>query len=113
MAITQSALAHAMARDLVRAAPPEAHIKRVWVWSQHGYVDPERDYVELAALHDAVDAETKHRFTKAIVDALNEGYPEVNKFLHTFVSDGHGDLDLEEEIRSGSEEVDLSGERPA
>ena len=61
MAITQSALAHAMARDLVRAAPPEAGIKRVWVWSQHGYVDPARDYVELAVLHDEMGEETQNR----------------------------------------------------
>ena len=81
MAITQSALAHAMARDLVRAAPPEAGIKRVWVWSQHGYVDPARDYVELAVLHDEMDEETQNRFLKAVVDVIDDGYPDVNKQL--------------------------------
>lgn len=79
MAITQSALAHAMARDLMRAAPAEAGIKRVWVWSQHGYV-------ELAVLHDEMDEETQNQFLKAVVDVIDDGYPEVNKQLSTFVS---------------------------
>jgi hypothetical protein len=110
MAITQSALAQAMARDLVRAAPPEAGIKRVWVWSQHGFVDPERDYVELAVLHDQLDEETGRRFLKSVVDALDDGYPEVNKQLSTFVSDNRGDLDLDEWLRPGMEEVEFGGE---
>lgn len=107
MAITQSALAYAMARDLLRAAPPEAGIKRVWVWSQHGYVDPERDYVELAVLHDEMDEETQNRFLKAVVDVIDDGYPEVNKQLSTFVSDNRGDLDLDEWLRPDMEEVEF------
>ena len=105
MAITQPALAHAMARDLVRAAPPEAGIKRVWVWGQHGYVDPARDYVELAVLHDEMDEETQNRFLKAVVDVIDDAYPEVNKQLSTFVSDNLGDLDLDEWLRPGMEEA--------
>lgn len=110
MAITQSALAHAMARDLMRAAPPEAGIKRVWVWSQHGYVDPVRDYVELAVLHDEMDEETQNQFLKAVVDVIDDGYPEVNKQLSTFVSDSRGDLDLDEWLRPGMEEVEFGVE---
>jgi hypothetical protein len=110
MAITQLALARAMARDLARAAPPEAGIKRIWVWSQHGYVDPERDYVALAVPHDPLDEETMHRFLGAVTTTLDDRHPEVNKLLHTFTSDGLGDLDVEEELRPGSEEVGLSGE---
>jgi hypothetical protein len=41
MAITQSALAHGMALDLKRVVPPDAGMLRAWVWSQHGFVDPE------------------------------------------------------------------------
>jgi hypothetical protein len=110
MAITQPTLARAMARDLVRAAPPEAGIKRVWVWSEHGYVDPERDYVELAVLYDPMDKDADCRFLVAVTGALNDGYPEVNKMLHTFMSselDGH---DPEGEVRPGSEEIELGGE---
>jgi hypothetical protein len=110
MAITHSGLAYDMVRDLVRAAPPEAGVRRVWVWSKHGHIDPERDYVELSVLHDPLDEATHQRFLSAIVDVLNARYPEVNKFLHTFSLDDGEDFDLDEEIRPGSEEVDLAGE---
>jgi hypothetical protein len=109
MAITQPALARAMARDLVRAAPPEAGIKRIWVWSQHGYIDPERDYVELAVLHDPIDQEAEHRLLVAAT-TLNDLYPEANLSLHTFSSLDLGDLDPAGELRPGSEEVELNGE---
>jgi hypothetical protein len=110
MAITQSALAQAMARDLKRVVPPEAGMRRAWVWSQHGFVDPERDYVELSILRDDLDDEMKCRFVGAVVDMMEERYPEANKYLHVFVSNGEGDVDLEEELRPGSEEVDLRRE---
>jgi hypothetical protein len=110
MAMTQSALAHAVARDLVRAAPSEAGIKRVWVWSQHGYVDPERDYVELAVLHDELDEAMEQRFVSAIVKAIDGGYPDVNKSLHTFTLSDLDGLDPEGELRPGAEEVDLTHE---
>jgi hypothetical protein len=110
MAITQPALARAMARDVVRVAPPEAGIRRIWVWSHHGYVDPERDYVELSVLHDPMDDETLHQFVVAVTKMTDDLYPEANKFMHTFSSDDVGDLDLEGEIRPGSEEVELGAE---
>jgi hypothetical protein len=110
MAITQSALAHALAHDLRRAVPPDAGILRAWVWSQHGYVDPERDYVELSILHDELDTEASKRLGTAIADMMNDRYPEVNKALYTFVSDGKGDLGLEDELRPGTEEIELHGE---
>jgi hypothetical protein len=106
MAITQSALAHAVARDLVRTAPPEAGIKRVWVWSEHGYVDPERDYVELAVLYDPRDDKAERRFSLALA-GLSDLHPDLNMFAHTFTSRMLGDLDPEGELRPGSEEVDL------
>ena len=110
MAITQSALAHAMARDLIRAAPADVHIKRAWVWSQHGFVDPDRDYVELSILHDEVDDETGQRFLKAVTDMMEDRYADANKSLYTFASDNKGDRDLDQWIRSGAEEVRLTGE---
>jgi hypothetical protein len=110
MAVTQSALAHAMARDLLRVAPPEADIKRVWVWSQHGHIDPERDYVELAVMHGPLNDETFQRFLAAVADMMNDCYPEANKLLQTFSSVDVGQHDLGDVLRPGSEEVDLSGE---
>src|SRR5262245_10367598 len=109
MAMTQSALAHAVARDLMRAAPPEAGIKRVWVWSQHGYVDPERDYVELAVLYEPADEVAERKFSKALA-GLSDLHPETNMMAHTFTVSDLGDLDPEGEVRPGSEEVGLGGE---
>lgn len=110
MAITQSALAHALAHALARVVPPEAGMKRAWVWSQHGFVDPERDYIELSILHDEMDEATSKRFRIAVADMMNEGYPDVNKVLSTFVSDGEGDVGLEDELRPGTEEIRLNRE---
>lgn len=110
MAITQSALAHALAHDLARVVPPEAGMKRAWVWSQHGFVDPERDYIELSILHDELDEETAKRFRIAVADMMNDRYAEVNKQLSTFLSDHAGDLDIHEWLRPGSEEIQLHGE---
>lgn len=110
MAITQSALARAMAHDVVRVAPPETGIKRIWVWSQHGYVDPERDYVELTVMHGPLDDETLHRFLTAVADMTDERYPEVNTLMHTFSSDEVAELDLQGEVRPGAEEIELVDE---
>ena len=110
MAITQPALARAMARDVVRVAPPETGIKRIWVWSQHGYVDPERDYIELSVLHAPIDDETLHRFLAAVTAMTDDLYPEANKFMHTFSSDDVGELELQEELRPGAEEIELVDE---
>jgi len=109
MAITQSALAHAVARTLVRTAPPEAGIKRVWVWSQHGYVDPERDYVELAILYDPADDEAERGFSKVLA-GLSDLYPQLNLSAHTFTMSDLGGLDPEGELRPGFEEVPSVGE---
>jgi len=109
MAITQSALAHAVARDLVRTAPPEARIKRIWVWSEHGYVDPERDYVELAILYDPADDAAEQGFGRALV-GLSDLYPDINLGAHTFTVTDLGGLDPGGELRPGFEEIDLVGE---
>ena len=77
MAITQSTLARAMARDVVRAAPPEAGIKRIWVWSKHGYIDPERDYVHVWFLVEPTSEEAEHQLLGAI-NKLSDLYPEIN-----------------------------------
>jgi hypothetical protein len=109
MAITHPALARAMARDLARAAPPEAGIKRIWVWSQPGYVDPERDYVELAVRYHPRNNDAEREFSLALA-GLHDLYPEVNISAHTFTVCDLGDLDPAGELRPGSEEVYLSDE---
>jgi len=110
MAITQSALAHAMARDFLRAAPPEAHVSRLWVWSQHGYIDPERDYVHLSVLADPVDEDAERRMNKAL-DSLPDRYPEVNIGASTFIGvPKPGGTDPREWVDPDAEEIDLGSE---
>jgi len=109
MAITQPALAHAVARDFLRAAPPEAGIKQVWVWSQHGYIDPERDYVELTVFADPPNESGQHDLDSAAA-TLHDQYPDLNILLHTFSSRDLGDLEPSGEIREDAQEVRLAGE---
>jgi len=109
MAMTQSALAHAMAHDLLRAAPPEARISRLWVWSEHGYIDPERDYVELSAFVDPVDEAAHQRLLEAGT-RLDELYPDVLKTLHLLGPNVPGGRTPEQWINPLAEEIDLSAE---
>jgi hypothetical protein len=109
MAITQSALAHAMARDFLRAVPPEAHVSRLWVWSQHGYIDPERDYVELSVFVDPAD-ETAHERLLKVGTYLDELYPEILKTLHVIGPKVPGGRNPELWINPMAEEIDLGTE---
>ncbi len=109
MAMTQSALAHAMARDFLKAVPPEARVSRLWVWSQHGYIDPERDYVELTAFVDPIDEAAHQRLLKA-GDTLDERYPEINKLLHLLGPGVPGGRTPEQWVNPLAEEIDLSAE---
>ena len=109
MAITQSALAHAVARDFLRAVPPEANLSRLWVWSEHGYVDPERDYIDLTAVVDPVDEDAHQRLLEAGA-YLDDLYPEVLKTLHLLGPDLLVGQDLEQGVDPRGEEIDLSAE---
>lgn len=106
MAITQSALARAMARDFARAVPPEVHLSRLWVWSKHGHIDPERDYVELTAFVDPADESAEKRLDAAI-RRLNDLYPEVNKMAYLLGPDVPGGRTPKQWVNPKAEEVDL------
>jgi len=106
MAITQSALAYAMACTFARAVPPEANLSRLWVWSEHGYVDPERDYVELTAFVDPIDEDAEQRLGEA-GECLDELYPEVNKMLYTLGPYVPGGRTPEQWVNPKAEEIDL------
>jgi|SRR3954451_18415 hypothetical protein len=109
MAITQSALAHAIARDLVRVAPAEAGIQRIWVWSQHGYVDPERDYVELTIFNNPIDDEAQHRLDLAISD-LDKRYAEVLITVYLFGPYAEARRAPGQWVHPEAEEIDLGAE---
>jgi hypothetical protein len=106
MAITQPALARAMARDLARAAPPEAGIKRIWVWTEHGRVDPEREYVEFSVLADPTDKEAEHALLVAISNVA-ELYPDVNVGASTFAPGDYAESELREWMHPEAQEIDL------
>jgi hypothetical protein len=106
MAVTQSALAHAVARDFARAVPPEANLSRLWVWSQHGYIDPTRDYVELWAFVDPVDDATEEQLLEA-GSGLDDLYPDVLKTLHLLGPSIVAGLTREEWVKPEAEEIDL------
>jgi hypothetical protein len=110
MAITESALAHAMARDFLRAVPPEAHVSRLWVWSQHGYIDPERDYVEFSAFVDLTsdDVDTAEKRLGKAVASLNDLYPEVNIMVYTLGPRVPGGRTPEQWVRPEAEEISLA-----
>jgi hypothetical protein len=110
MAMTQSALAHAMARDFLKAAPPEARVSRLWVWSQHGYIDPERDYVHLSVLFDPVN-EAAHKHLLEALNTLPDLYPEVNIGASTFWgAPTDGGTDPREWVHPEAQEINVSSE---
>lgn len=109
MAITHSALAHAMARDFLKAAPPEARVRRVWVWSQFGYVDPERDYVEMFVFADPVDKDAEQRLDRA-ASVLDENYPDVLKMAYLLGVNVPGGRMPEDWVRPEAEEISLDDE---
>jgi hypothetical protein len=105
MAITQPALARAMARDVVRAAPPEAGIKRIRVWTGHGHIDPEREYVEVFVLAEPATGQTE----QALLDVINklaQLYPDVNIGAGLLASRMPGGTDPEDWVHPGAEELD-------
>lgn len=110
MAITQSALAHAIARAFLRAVPPDAHVSRLWVWSRHGYIDPERDYVELSTFVDlsSDDSDGTERRLGKVVASLNGLYPETNIMVFTLGPCVPGGRTPEQWVRPEAEEIDLA-----
>lgn len=106
MAITQAALARAIARDLVRTAPPEAGIKRIWVWSQHGYVDPELDVVALSVLVEPANEGAEHALLAAI-SQLADTHPEVKIGASTFAPGTYAEADLRAWLHPDAREIDL------
>ena len=106
MALTQPAVAQVIARDLAAQVHAEPCVRRLWVWSSHGEVEPGRDYVEFWLYLDTDDDDTVQR-TREIVASLHEVFPDVNMmaFLMTpKVLDGHAP---EEVMRTDVEEVPL------
>ncbi len=108
MALVQSAVAQAMARDLAAMLRTEPNVRQLWVWSQRGYIEPNRDYVELWLAIDTDDEQANDRVSLAAA-RLHDLYPEANIRVHRLtprVLDGHAP---EEAMRTEAEEVRLGG----
>ncbi|MFN8637400.1 MAG: hypothetical protein U0893_26410 [Chloroflexota bacterium] len=106
MAVTQSALAHQMARQVVRTAPADANIRRIWVWSQHGYIDPERDYVHIWVLADPISPAADDALLTTLND-LPERFPDVNIGAGTFAPGDYTEEELRDWMHPDAEEIDL------
>jgi hypothetical protein len=98
-----------MARDIVRVAPPEAGIKRIWVWSEHGYIDPRRDYIEVSVLAEPSSGEARGRLLDAI-NRLSALYPEVNIGAGLLAPVMPGGTSPREWVHPDAEEIDLGVE---
>lgn len=109
MAVTQPLLARAMARTFAEAIRDEGVACRLWVWSDHGYIEPGRDYVELWLLADPADQQAEHRLRLAAAD-LHRQYPDTNIRVHLITPRMLAGHDPREAIRSQAEEIDLAGE---
>jgi hypothetical protein len=109
MAVLYHVLPQAVARRFADAVRSEPAAKRLWVWSQPGYIDPEREYVELWLLHDPVDEATEQRMRVAAA-ALHEHFPEVHIRVHRVTPQMLGGHPPAEAIREGAEEVTLRPE---
>ena len=106
MALIQPAVAQAVAHDLAAKLRTESSVRRIWVWSQHGVVEPDRDYVELWLLIDTDDEQTNDRISVAAA-SLHELYPEINIAVYRLtpaVLEGHAP---EEAMRTDADEIVL------
>jgi len=74
--LTQPTVALAMARDLAAMLRDEPRVRRLWVWSEHGHIDPALDYVELWLHIDTDDEGTNYRVSR-ISASLPDQYPDV------------------------------------
>jgi hypothetical protein len=64
----------------------------------------------LSILRDEIGEDAKRHLLDAVVDMMEDRYPESNKSLFVFVSDQEGDIGLEDELRPGADEVMLHDE---
>jgi hypothetical protein len=107
MAVTQPGLAEAIARDFARIVPPEAHLSRLFVSSEHGYIHPDYDYVELAAFVDPGDAADDEQLLKAI-GRVEQMYPDVQIMVYSIGPHVPGGRTREQWVRPEAEEVALN-----
>jgi len=52
---SKQTFAHRVARSLVDAIGSEPSLKAMWAWSEPGYIEPGREYVELWVYADTAD----------------------------------------------------------
>lgn len=81
MAIQDLTVAQRAAQRFAEAVRQEPAVKRLWVWSQRGYLEPDEEYVELWLLTDVLDEAADKRLSTAML-SLNEWFPDVEFRVH-------------------------------
>ena len=106
MAVAQPSPARAVALDFAEAIRDERGVRRLWVWSDYGYIEPDRNYVELWLLADPADGEAERRLRLAAA-GLHTTYPDLNIRVHMIAPKMVADHDPREAIRPEAEEITL------
>lgn len=106
VALTQPTVAQAMARDLAALLRDEPHVRRLWVWSEHGYIDPALDYVELWLQIDTDDEDINDRVSRTAA-SLHDRYPDTIVTVYRLTPDALDGHAPEEAMRSEAQEVPL------
>lgn len=106
MIIGQSQVAQQLAHRFAELVREDPTAQRLWAWSERGYLDPGRDYVELWLLADPINDATQDRiFTMSSL--LHGLFPEVEIRVHLAGWNEVDRLDPAASVREGAEEVPL------
>ncbi len=103
---SKQTFAHRVARSLVDAIGSEPSLKAMWAWSEPGYIEPGREYVELWLYAHPADPDSEQRLRRAGA-TLHASYPEANIRVHTITPPMVDGLQPAGQVRDGAEEVAL------
>lgn len=106
MIVGRSGVAQEMACRFAEMVRDEPTVQRLWVWSEPGYIDPDRDYVELWLLASPLDEAVQQRLSAAGV-RLHHRFPDVEARLHLLDRSDVDAPDPASGLRVGAEEVAL------
>ena len=102
----EKTLARRVARSLARAIRSEPSVSGLWVWSEPGYIEPGREYVELWVCADPAGPDDERRLRRAGA-TLHESYPDANIRIHTITPRMLNGRQPSGQVRDGAEEVAL------
>jgi hypothetical protein len=109
LTVAERGTMEAVARCFAETVRSEPAVRRLWAWSQRGYVEPKRDYVELWVLTGPVDDDAFGRL-RAAGAGLHDRFPDANLGIHWLTPDVLHGQDAKKALRAGVEEIDLRPE---